>query len=777
MLLNDGARSLEALSEEQRVVNEEALSVNEEYQSTNEELLTSQEELQSLNEELQALNSQLQETLERQRTTSNDLQNILYSTDVATLFLDRDMNIRFFTPATRALFNVIPGDVGRPLSDLHSLAQDTLLPADTEAVLRDLQPVEREVETPDGTWFRRRVLPYRTEGQGIEGVVITFNDITRRKQAAAAVETAKQSAEAANLAKSRFLAAASHDLRQPLQTLALLQGLLARTVEGGTAAELVVRLDKTVGAMTGMLDTLLDLNQIEAGIVQAEVVDCRIGPLLDRMREEFAYLARAKGLVLRVVACSATVRTDPQLLEQMLRNLLSNALKYTERGRVLLGCRRRAGEVSIEVWDTGIGIADSELQAVFQEYHQIGNEARERSRGLGLGLSIVQRLAVLLGHRVRARSRPGRGSIFSIEVTRAPDQQPLAPPVVSIEDGGIEARGTGRRTHTILLIEDDPDLRSVLQQLLSHDGHHVTPASDGAAALDLVAQGALWPDLLLADYNLPGGMSGLQAAHRLRERIPGLPVIVLTGDIRAETVRDIAMQGCVHLSKPVRPHALAQAIHDIGQTPPAPRPADTAAGAPVIFVVDDDAGIRAALRGVLEANGSVVEDYAGGAAFLAAYRPGREACLVVDAAMPGMDGFELLRRLGEAGTRLPAIMITGRGDVTMAVRAMKAGALDFIEKPVRAPELLASIGRALDQARDTDERAAWRAAAAAKITGLSKRQQEVMAMVLAGHPSKNIAADLGISQRTVDNHRASIMRKTGAKSLPALARLALTATP
>jgi len=182
--LDAAHRTIEASGEEQRAVNKEALSVNEEFQSTNEELLTSKEELQSLNEELQALNSQLQETLERQRGTSNDLQNILYSTDVATLFLDRDLSIRFFTPATRALFNVIPGDVGRPLADLHSLATDTLLPADVRAVLHDLQLVEREVETPGGTWFRRRVLPYRTEGPGssggIEGVVITFNDITRR---------------------------------------------------------------------------------------------------------------------------------------------------------------------------------------------------------------------------------------------------------------------------------------------------------------------------------------------------------------------------------------------------------------------------------------------------------------------------------------------------------------------------------------------------------------------------------------------------------------------
>jgi len=145
----------------------------------------------------------------------------------------------------------------------------------------------------------------------------------------------------------------------------------------------------------------------------------------------------------------------------------------------------------------------------------------------------------------------------------------------------------------------------------------------------------------------------------------------------------------------------------------------------------------------------------------------------VDAAMPGMDGFELLRRLDEDGHRLPAIMVTGHGDVAMAVRAMKGGALDFIEKPVSAPDLLAGVGRALDQSHDAGTRAAWHAAAAGSIAALTRRQRDVMAMVLAGHPSKNIAADLGISQRTVENHRAAIMHKTGTKSLPELARLAL----
>lgn len=223
------------------MVNEEALSVNEEYQSTNEELLTSKEELQALNEELTALNSQLQETLERQRTTSNDLQNVLYSTEVATLFLDMQLNIRFFTPATRSLFNVLPGDIGRPLRDLSSLAADDDLIADTRTVLATSVVSEREIQAQTGIWFIRRILPYRTEDNRVEGVVITFTDITERKLVKNSLREAKRLADQANNAKSRFLAAASHDLRQPLQALVLLQGSLANAVEGDVAKKMVER--------------------------------------------------------------------------------------------------------------------------------------------------------------------------------------------------------------------------------------------------------------------------------------------------------------------------------------------------------------------------------------------------------------------------------------------------------------------------------------------------------------------------------------------------------
>jgi two-component system CheB/CheR fusion protein len=779
--LQAAIRNLEILSDEQKAVNEEALSVNEEYQSTNEELLTSKEELQSLNEELTALNSQLQETLERQRTTSNDLQNVLYSTNVATLFLDIHLNIRFFTPATKALFSVIPSDVGRPLADLNSLAADGALQTDARTVLQTLAPLEREIEAQSGAWYIRRILPYLTQDNGVEGVVITFADITERRHAADALEAAKRQAELATIAKSRFLAAASHDLRQPLQTLTLLQGLLAKTVEGERAQKLVARLDGSLGAMSGMLNTLLDINQLEAGTIRAEMVSFPIKGLLDRLRDEFTYHAQAQRLTLRVVSCGLSIHSDPRLLEQMIRNLLANALKYTKSGKVLLGCRRRQGILSIEIWDTGVGIPAEELQAIFEEYHQVGNSARERSRGLGLGLSIVQRLGNLLGHRVSVRSHPGKGSVFAIEIMLPPrgTESQLEHHRHGIGDGIVEGV---RRTGTILVVEDDPEVRKLLDLLLKEEGHRAATAPDGTAALELVARGTIRPDLVLADYNLPNRLNGVQLAAKLREKLHHeTPVIILTGDISTTTLRDIALHDCVQLNKPVKPTELMEVIQrllSISQTATHPQPAETVLSpvSPVVFVVDDDSLVREAIRCVLEEDGRTVEAYSSCEAFLDAYRPGREACLLIDAYLPGMNGLELLRHLSDAGHRLPAVMITGSSDVPMAVQAMKAGASDFIEKPIGSSELLVSVEHALEQSRDSSKLSAWRGTAASHVADLTPRQRQIMELVLAGHPSKNIAADLGISQRTVENHRASIMKKTGAKSLPALARLALAAT-
>ena len=772
-------RNLEFSAEEQKTINEEASSVNEEYQSTNEELLTSKEELQSLNEELTALNSQLQETLERQRTDSNDLQNVLYSTDVATIFLDPNLNIRLFTPATKLLFNIIPTDIGRPLADLNSLASVANMISDAQTVLRTHQPVEREIQAKSGAWYIKRILPYRANDKAVAGVVITFADITGRRHIADALKIAEHQAQLANLGKSRFLAAASHDLRQPLQTLVLLHEMLAKNVITEKAKKLVVRLDETVGAMTGMLNALLDINQIEAGTVVIEKTTFPIDELLRRMEGEFAFHAQAQGLTLHVVPCSLSINTDTRLLEQMIRNLLSNALKYTRTGKVLLGCRRQKSQVSIEIWDTGIGIPAKEQQAIFDEYHQLDNSARERSRGLGLGLSIVKRLGILLDHRVTVRSQHGRGSGFSIEVKLPPVVPTLRrenPP----DEKPREPKVTNRKKLSILVVEDDLAVNELLQLLLEGEGHDVLTALDGNLALELVANGKNHFDIVITDFNLPNGMDGLELAAKLRMRLKQqLPIIVLSGNISTGLLREISEQNCVHLNKPVKLDKLTATIEQMLTIKTPPTAAVTVPtnhlDKATIFVVDDDHLICEALCSVFSGEGHDCATFNSSESFLATYKAGREGCLLIDAYLPGMSGLELIRHLRKLGNNIPAIMITGNSDVAIAVEAMKAGASDFIEKPIGSIELIASVERAVDQAKDLGKREAWNNEAAKHIADLTPRQREILDMVVAGHPSKNIAADLKISQRTVENHRAAVMERTGCKSIPALARLALAA--
>jgi two-component system CheB/CheR fusion protein len=771
--LEGALRDLDVAKEEQRRISEQAMSLNEEAQSTNEELVTSKEELQSVNEELTALNSQLHETLERQRNTSNDLQNILESSGIATIFLDEDLRIHFFTPAAMSLFRVISRDIGRPLADFTSLANDGDLIRDASIVLDEHRTIEREVTTLNGVWYNRVILPYRTHDGLVEGVVITFTNITEKKRAAEALTTATQAAEQASVAKSRFLAAASHDLRQPLQTIRLLQGLLANKCADPELQALLKRLDATVGVMSGMLNTLLDINQLEAGVIHADVESFPLSELFEHLDADFGYHMRAQGLEWRVVSSPCVVRSDPRLLEQILRNLLSNAVKFTTRGRVLLGRRRRGKMMRIEVWDTGPGIPEEHRQAIFEEFHQINNPARERSKGLGLGLAIVERLANLLGHPIDVKSRPGHGSMFSISVPI----ESTAPVAFGSPSGKLRVE-PAQGNAAILVIEDDPTIRELLEMLLLDAGCRPLGAADGVVALASSER----PDLIVADFNLPNGPNGVEVIAQLREKFQReIPAIVITGDISTQTLRAIASLRCTHLGKPVETAELLRVVTNLLAPSKPEAKTETKAMAPrepsssTLFVVDDDPGLRDAVREMLESHGWDVETFESCEAFLAALRPGRRGCLVIDAVLPGMDGLELLARLKADGIALPSVMITGHGDVSMAVKAMRAGASDFIEKPFGQEELVASIKHALEPTPESAPEQARRTAAAAHLEGLTKRQRQILGLVLAGAPSKNIAADLGISQRTVENHRAAIMRKTGSRNIPALIRLAVAA--
>jgi two-component system CheB/CheR fusion protein len=443
---------------------------------------------------------------------------------------------------------------------------------------------------------------------------------------------------------------------------------------------------------------------------------------------------------------------------------------------VLLGCRRRSNGVSIQICDSGIGIPADRLQDVFEEYVQIDNPARERSRGLGLGLSIVQRLGRLLGHPVTVRSSAGKGSVFSIEVLRATGGvEEIRVPQLLLRDAE-----PARRTGVILVVEDDPDLREALQLFLQEEGHLAATTGDGHAALDLVTRGTIRPDLILADYNLPRDFNGVQLALAVREASgAAVQAIILTGDISTAALRDIEDHGLPHLAKPVRLDVLTRAIQRLlpasrDKRRPRAKP-DAAPASPVVILVDDDAQFCAATQSVLQTSGYAAEIYPSGEAYWEAYRPDHGQCLLIDGYLPGMSGIDLLERLRKAGSQHPAIVMTGLSDVPMVVKAMKAGAFDFIEKPVGAADLLGSIGRALELAKDSLKRTEWTTNAASQIARLTPRERQILALVLAGHANKIIAADLGVSQRTVEYHRAAIMRKTGAGSLPALARLAVAA--
>jgi two-component system, chemotaxis family, CheB/CheR fusion protein len=349
-------------------------------------------------------------------------------------------------------------------------------------------------------------------------------------------------------------------------------------------------------------------------------------------------------------------------------------------------------------------------------------------------------------------------------------------------------------SNTVMIIEDDPMVREMLELLFKSEGHRTASFANGRTAIDETVTGGVAPDILVADYNLPGGLTGLQTITALRRAFDReLPAIILTGDISTGTLRTIAEQRCVHLNKPANAEELLRVVENLlgaqrrlrangrepllaghaSKRPPIKLNGDPSS--PTIFVVDDDAALCSTMLQLLELDGRAVETFPSSEAFLETYRPTQQGCLVVDAHMQGMGGLALLERLKREGSQLPAIMITGYGDVSTAVRAMRAGAVDFIEKPIKADELLASIDGALARTQDSGKRSAWHAAAAKCIADLTPREHEVMDLVLAGHPSKNIAADLGISQRTVENHRASIMKKTGSKSIPALIRTVLAA--
>lgn len=373
---------------------------------------------------------------------------------------------------------------------------------------------------------------------------------------------ARQEAERANQARSRFLSAINHDLRQPMQAATLFLNLLQTRVAGGGPSRdlgrLVELLSAAVESLRTMLDTLLEIARLDAGMVQPAIVEMPLGPVLARLSEEFGEPAARAGLDFRMIPSSATVASDPVLLERLLRPLLANAVAYTRHGRVLLGCRRRPDAVEIQVWDTGCGIPAERLGEIFEDFVQVDNPERNRTRGLGLGLSITARLAALLGCRVTARSQPGRGSMFGVTVPLAAPRQPARP-----DSGAAGENGPGRRFpgHLVMIIEDDSSVLDGLSMLLETWGLRTV----GARSLDELSRQFPRiddpPSLIIADYRLPAGSTGRDAINLVRRTCAAeVPAIIITGDTARERLQEAVATGARLLHKPVRVEELRDAL-------------------------------------------------------------------------------------------------------------------------------------------------------------------------------------------------------------------------
>ncbi len=366
-------------------------------------------------------------------------------------------------------------------------------------------------------------------------------------------------AETANLAKSKFLAAASHDLRQPLHAL----GLFLDSLERSTLSSPVSAQQATVlgharvasAAASEMLTTLLDYSRLDAGVVKAQAAPFAVQPLLRSLEQEFGVQADAASLVYRTRETTAAALADKALVDLVMRNFISNALRYTQAGGVLVACRVRGGRLALEVWDTGCGIAPEHQKEIFEEFHQLGNPERDRRKGLGLGLAISRRLVQEMQAQIEVRSRVGRGSVFRLWLPvwsgALEDEIPMPAPAVA--DHGL----AGRR---ILVIDDDEAVRQGMQSLLESWGGLCTCAESAADALAKL-RGAPPPDVIVTDFRLRHEETGKQALQALRDHLQRLvPAIIMTGDTSPQRLRDARSTSALLLHKPVSTRQLRDAL-------------------------------------------------------------------------------------------------------------------------------------------------------------------------------------------------------------------------
>ncbi|MBJ7536456.1 ATP-binding response regulator [Marinomonas transparens] len=360
----------------------------------------------------------------------------------------------------------------------------------------------------------------------------------------------KNAADQANMAKSKFLAAASHDLRQPLHALSLFTAVLDEAVEQPKIRHVVGQITMSVKALESLFNALLDISKLDAGVLKPEKKPFELQAMFTKLANDYGAQAREKGIDLVWPRCSHTLFTDANLLEQILRNYISNAIRYTNSGRVEISCDSDdSTSIKINVTDTGMGISKQEQQAIFDEFYQLGNPERERSKGLGLGLAIVQRTANLLGHPISVQSTFGKGSTFSIRVSRSTAKATADIPPL---DSHININPVGTIKPVILVIDDEMSVRQGTQALLELWGCEVLTASDKAEALTKLKQENQIPDGIIADYRLREQQTGVDAIYAIhKECNQEMPALIITGDIDSNRLLEINKSGFQVLHKPV----------------------------------------------------------------------------------------------------------------------------------------------------------------------------------------------------------------------------------
>lgn len=465
-----------------------------------------------------------------------------------------DGTILYSNPAHHRLLGYEPGSlVGRSILDLVPPDDAERLRVDL-ATLVEVQPEPQPYLNSSYTRDGRQIVvevhwTYKRDGTGrVSGFIAILNDVTARTEAERLREEARRTAEQAALSRSRFLASASHDLRQPLQALALFVSRLERRDLDPTAREVVGNIRESVATLSSLLNGLLDMSKFDAGMTQVRVADVPLREVFVQLRRDFGAVAERAGLRLRLRDTDCVVRSDPVLLRRVLGNLVVNAISYTRAGGLVVGARRRGQGVRLEVWDSGIGIPPDQLDLIFQEFYQVGNPARERREGLGLGLAIVERACRALGHPVEVKSRLGRGSVFAVTVPAAQEAAGsiggavtafVPPPKLAL--GG-----------TVAVVEDDPAVRRALVTLLRDWQCAVVAAANGADLLAALAEARARPDVVIADLRLPGGMDGLAVAAAVSAELGhAVPALVVTGDTDPDRLRAALAAGCMLLHKPI----------------------------------------------------------------------------------------------------------------------------------------------------------------------------------------------------------------------------------